>query len=159
MDDRRAPAEECESPHLTMLVHRAKPTKKDIVADDNMPAKGCVIGKDHMVANNAVMAHMRARHEKSVIADPGFTAARRRTDIHGCMFTDNIMSANGQAGVLATVTGMLRRAAQPGKGMHLGTGANVGPPLYRDVAMEHHIVVKGHMRANNTKRPYTDGFG
>ena len=57
-----------------ILVKDAGTAEKRAVIDANVPAEQTIIRDDHMIADLAVVADMRADHQKVFVADSGHTS-------------------------------------------------------------------------------------
>ena len=71
------------------LLNRCKTAQHDMIANLHMAAKRGIIGKNNMIANHAIMRHMRTSKKQPVIANNGLHHANRRARMHRHMFTDH----------------------------------------------------------------------
>src|SRR5262245_24183451 len=81
-DTRRA-ADHCEGADSDELMYRCQATDNYTIPHTHMPAKGCVIGHDHMISDQTVVCNVCADHEQAVIADDRPQATSRGSWIHG----------------------------------------------------------------------------
>ena len=71
------------------LLHCGKAAYHHMVSDLYMTSKRCVVRKDGVVADNAVMRHMRRDKEKAVIANNCSHRVNGGARMHGHMLTDH----------------------------------------------------------------------
>ncbi|MEE3092454.1 MAG: hypothetical protein VX326_09295 [Pseudomonadota bacterium] len=71
------------------LLHRGKAAHHHMVPDPRMASKRCVVRKDGVIADNAVMRDMRRDKEKAVIADNCPHRVNGGAGMHGHMLTDH----------------------------------------------------------------------
>ena len=71
------------------LLHRGKAANHHMVPDPRMTSKRCVVRKDGVIADNAVMRHMRRDKEKAVIADNCPHRVNGGAGMHSYMLTDH----------------------------------------------------------------------
>ena len=91
--------------------------------------------RHHVVAPDmAVVADMRVRHNKIVVADARFLPFAGRA-MEGDAFTDDVVRANDQIADFAFKLAVLRRAAKNRAGVDFGAFPNVRMFFYNDVRM------------------------
>jgi hypothetical protein len=78
--------------------------KEAIASDAHMAAQRNVFGEGHIVTDIAVMPHMRCRHQKTAVADPGYAAACRGADIDRHHFASFSVRRVGQRPVTVIVS-------------------------------------------------------
>src|ERR1700691_814048 len=97
------------------LVHRAQAAEHGVILDADMAGQGRVVGHDDVIADDAVMRHMRADHEQTPVAHLGHHAAAAGAGVHGHLFADDVVAADNQARILALVFQILRLMADGGE--------------------------------------------
>ena len=112
-----------------------------------------------MVADLAVVGHMRTNHEQSVIADPGQHPAAFRFRVHGRMFADDVVGTYFQAGRLALVFEILRRHADGREGIDRRARADCRMSRdddmgdQSDTVLQHDIGTYGAVRTDDDALP------
>ena len=66
LHDRRKAAHHGVPPHAGALVHRRQAADDDEVGDVAVPAKGRLLGQDHLVADDAVVPDVALDHVEAV---------------------------------------------------------------------------------------------
>ena len=94
------------------LAYRHAAAEHDIVADGGMTAEQDVVGEHHIVSHLAIMRHMGADHEETMVADFGHAAAVLGAGIHGDIFADIAVGADHEPRRPAAVMRRLRRRAE-----------------------------------------------
>ena len=69
--DRFAAGDDDEPADAAKLVIFAAAPQERAFANFAMPAKQCAVGHDHVIANDAIVADVRAGHEEAAFADSG----------------------------------------------------------------------------------------
>src|SRR5205823_1957112 len=62
-------------PDADELVHRREAAEQGVILDHDVARQGRVVGHDDVIADLAIMRHVDADHEKTIVADPGDHAA------------------------------------------------------------------------------------
>src|SRR6266496_2674273 len=83
------------------LVHARVGADICAVFDNNMASERRRIRHDHVVAESAVMRHMRLRHQEAVIAEFGQSSATCRATMNGNELSDSIVPPNPCFSILA----------------------------------------------------------
>src|SRR5215472_2672099 len=94
------------------LVNRRITPEEGFASDARMAAQRNVFGEGHIVADIAVMPHMRPGHQTAAVADPGYTAAGRGADIHRRQFAQLATRADNELVWFATIVHRLRWRAE-----------------------------------------------
>src|SRR5690606_32271397 len=144
-------AEERAAPHADKLMNCCEPTDNDVIADLAMSAERCAVRKRDIVADDAVMRHMRVCKEETVGADGRRTAAAIRTDIHRHGFAYVAVFADGQRRAATLVLGILRWSAKRGERLRARIRTDGGCAGHGDVAGKVYIVTKHDLRAHMAK--------
>ena len=79
------------------LMNRRQPTDEDVVADLAVSAERGRGGKDHVIADDPVVADMAAIHEVAAIPNARHPTASDGTGIHGALFANNAAFSDFQA--------------------------------------------------------------
>src|SRR5438128_10548675 len=80
-----------------------------------MPAQGSAVGQHNVVANQAVMSHVRIDHEKVLVADTCHHPAAAGSRIERGELANDVVVADGEETVLALVLLVLRDGADTGE--------------------------------------------
>src|SRR5262245_11949903 len=94
------------------LVNRLITPEESFASDARMAAQRHVFGEGHIVADIAVMPHIRPGHQTAPVADPGYTAAGRGADVHRHQFTQLAARADNELVRLAMMMHRLRWRAE-----------------------------------------------
>ena len=134
------------------LLHRRKAAHHYMVANLGMSSKRGVVRKNDMVADNAVMRHVRGDKEHAMVADTRLHGIDGGTRVHGDMFADGAMMANLEGRWLAGETRMLRRMAKNGKGKHFAVGPKACAPFDDHMRVQMNPVAKRDVGADHAER-------
>ena len=75
-------------------MHAAKAAYNHLVFDDHMAGNGGGIYNDDPISQTCVMGNVAARHQQTIIANRGDTAASLSAQIDGHMLSDGIAFAD-----------------------------------------------------------------
>ena len=78
------------------LVNHRKATQYGPIPDVNMPRQLGIIGKNGVVADDAIMCYVHIGHDPVVIAHPGYPGVTWRPDVQGAKLPNGISIANNQ---------------------------------------------------------------
>src|SRR5437879_5929858 len=78
------------------LTHGDATTKHDIIRNVDMPCEQDVVRENHVIANLAIMRHMRPNHEKTSIPDFGDATAVLGSRAHRYVFANVAIRAYHQ---------------------------------------------------------------
>src|SRR5262245_55209432 len=84
-------------------------TKDNMIADRYVPTENCIVGKNDVASNLAVVPDVRADHEETPVANFGDATIVLGAGAHGYVFADVAFSAHNQPRRPSTVTERLRR--------------------------------------------------
>ena len=85
------------------------------IADLDVPAQGGHIGQDDLIADAAIVRHVRIGHQEIVVADARHAVAVHGAAVHRDAFTNDIAVADLEPGWLPLVLFVLGRVAQRGE--------------------------------------------
>src|SRR5262245_43912951 len=108
LGDNRAAANVGMCTDAHKLMHAAKRADYRPFFHDNVTGYGRAIDKHRPVADDGVVANMRVGHDQRVAAQASYPAAFDRAPVDGDALSDNVMVADLQARLLASVTDVLR---------------------------------------------------
>ena len=118
-----------------------------------------------MIADHAVVADVRVRHDQVVAADASHAAALDRAAMHGAEFAKLVRVAHLKPHALAGVCQVLRIAADNGKRMHMIVPAERGGSRDHGVRFEDAAFAEFDIVADDREGPDSDsaadfrGFG
>src|SRR5262249_16353889 len=78
------------------LTHTHAATKHDVIRDVDMPCQQDVVCENHVIANLAIMRHVRSDHEKTSIPDFGDATAILGSRAHRYAFANVAIRADHQ---------------------------------------------------------------
>ena len=124
-----------------------------------MAAERHVVGECDVVADDAVVGDMGARHHETAIADGGDAAAlhRSKTDRHA--FAELAVVADHQLGRLAAISGRLRRRTERNEWIDRGAFAEHGVAGDRYVGLQANARFQFDPRTDNAIRADLDVVG
>jgi len=103
-------AEQGQPAHAAFLMHTAITRKQGSVLNDHVAANHATVDEDAMIADHAIVAHVRADHEIVAIANPGRHVGLRAA-MHSGILTEDVVCADfdspshlGQEQVLGALT-------------------------------------------------------
>ena len=105
------------------LMHTAVAGNERAVLNLNVPAQQRAVGHDYMVADEAIVPHVRVGHEKIMRSDYGLGVGFGRT-MDGNMFAEDVVVSDAQPRRLVLVFQILWRVANHATGMELVVRAN-----------------------------------
>src|SRR5947209_57286 len=109
------------------LVHGAEGSDYSPLFDGDVAAQRSAVHEHHVIANYAIVPHMRVGHDKQMASDFGEATTFHGSAIEGDVFANLVVIADFQAGGLAAVRDILGRHADSG----VGEKRVVGPDLRR----------------------------
>lgn len=149
---RRQAPDEGLTPDAGKLVNRGAAPEYGSILDGHVPRKHDIVGKDDVVAEAAVMRHVRIGQEQVVVADNGCAAMLHRTRIHGHAFADGTVFANHQFRIQGAVVHTLRIAADDGTRKDLRALADARMADDRDVTQNFDVIRKNDIRPDVAER-------
>src|ERR1700680_1827870 len=108
------------------LVRGGATAHEYVVFDDRMTADHDRIREDHVVADPAVVGHVRVGHEHAAVADPRFHTAAGGAAVHGDALADDTVGADHEHARLALVVHRLRWGAEGGERPRHGARSDAG---------------------------------
>ena len=118
------------------LAHRAPPPNTTLSPTLTWPASMTLLATDNIVADHAVVRHVRADHEEAAVADLGDAAAVLGPGIHRDALADVTVGADHEARRPAAILHRLRRRAERGKGIDHRARADRVCPVTLTCAMQ-----------------------
>ena len=113
--DRRVVGDEGMRADLAELVHAGEAAHDHPVAELHVPAERGVVGHHDVVAELAVVRHVRVGHEQVVVADARDALVVRRAAVDGAELAEHVAVADLEPRRLAPVLLVLRRIADRGE--------------------------------------------
>ena len=135
------------------LVNAAAAAENGVIAYLAMAGEHDVIGEDNVVADLAVMRHMRVGEEGAFVADDCLQAAGLGAGVHGDALADQAVVADGEDGTLTVIFEILRLVADGGEGEDAAARANRRAPGDDSVRDQFDALAQSNLRADMAKRP------
>ena len=101
---------------------------------------------------------MGAGHEQAIVADPRLHATTLGTGVHGDMFADLAILADGQRRRLTLVLQILRRMADGGEGENTRPLAHLGDAGHGNVGHQFDTLAQFHVGTDHAKRADNGGI-
>ena len=98
-------------------MHRRKPAENGVVLHRDVARERRIVDEEDMIAELAVVRHMRAGEEQAVAAHARDMAAALGAAVHGDVLADRGVRPDDQPAFLAAVLHVLRLAADHREGM------------------------------------------
>src|SRR2546425_2108428 len=114
-----------------------------------MPAQGSAVGQHNVVANQAVMSHVRIDHEKVLVADTCHHPAAAGPRVERGELANDVVVADGEDTVLALVLLVLRDGADTGELKNAVLTADRGATLDDRVRSNPGVLAASHLRTNH----------
>ena len=133
-------------------MHRRQPAENRIVADLDVAAEGRHVRQDDLVADAAIVRHMRIGHQKIVVADAGHAFALHRAAVHGHEFPDHVPVADLEPGRFALVLLVLRSVADRCELVDLVLCADAGRAVDDHMGSHPGARADAHARPNDAER-------
>ena len=120
----------------------------------NVTAQRTTVSEDNIVADHAIVGHMRIRHEHAIAADDGFSGLRR-TAIERHELPNHRSVTHLQQRRLSTVLEILRRTPDSCHVMDLAFPANAASAVNHSVRSYPRTFTNGNIVLNDGKRPHS----
>ena len=124
-----------------------------VVANDAMARQHDVVGKDHVVADAAVVAHVTVSEKRARITHRRDGTAAGRAGIHRDAFPDRAIGADGQRARLTLEFQILGLMTDRGERENPRARANLGLARNGDVAQQFTAITQLDVRTDTTKWP------
>src|SRR5580704_17713969 len=111
------------------MVHRAERANRGPLFDRDVPAESRGVGKNHVIADRAIVGDVRVRHHQNVTTHASQSAALYSAAIDGNELTNLVAVADFQASGFAGVGQILRRHSDRAKWKKGIMGANFRWPF------------------------------
>ena len=114
-----------------------------------MPAQGSAVGQHNVIANLAVMSHMRIDHEKVLVADTCYHPTAAGPGVERGELANDVVVADGEDTVLALVLLILRDGADAGELKNAVLTADGGATFDDRVRSNLGVLADPHLRTNH----------
>ena len=139
-------------PNPTELVNARATAKNDVITDLTMPRDHRVVGKNHAIADDAVMSDVGIGKKCAIVANLRHRATALCARIHCYAFTDGAIAPHFKRNPLTVEFQVLRFIANRRKWKDPRLVTDFRNALHRYVAEQPHTVTKNHFRSNMAKR-------
>ena len=133
-------------------MHSREPADDDMILDCDMAGNGAVIGKDNVIAYDAVMRDMGVGEEISVMTDDGF-GSWKGAAVDCAKFAERVVISNFQKGRLGVVFQILRALANRAVGIKNIPFSNACRSGYGDMTNEARSASHLDLRADVAEWP------
>ena len=136
---------------MAELVYKCAAANNGIVIDLDFAGKLCGVGDDDIVADNAIVRHVRICHDETVVAYYSFIF-RGSTAVDGNTFADGCIIADNSNGVFASELQILRNGSDYGSREYCTVAAYPCAFEYGDIAADTGSLANFDIAVNCNKR-------
>ncbi len=154
--DDRTPTNECVGADLHELMHGGETAKRHPVADLYVTAERGTVREHGVVANDAIVRHVRIRHEQVVVADAGHALIVRRAAIDGAVLAKDVPVADLEPRRLPLVLLVLGRIADRGELKEVVVRADASGTVDDDVRSHDRTRADLDIGPDDGERPHAD---
>jgi hypothetical protein len=123
------------------------------IADLDVTAEGSAVGEHGVGADDAVVRHVRVRHEQVVVADERHALVAGGAAVDGAALAEHVAVADREQRRFAAVFLVLRRIADRGELEHAVVGAQGGRAVDDRVRPDDTARTDAHLRTDDAERP------
>ena len=125
--------------YLVTLLHRRSAANRRELPHAHMTAQLASVRNNRPLANLAVVAHMRIRHDQDAGSKARTAAPLHRAAIERDIFTDNAIFANFKASRFTRILEVLRRRPENGAVIDMSVGLDGHSTVNAHTRLEYHI--------------------
>ena len=155
----RSAANHSVRPDPDELMNTGLPAYNRMIVNMHVTAQSDVVGKNRVVADNAVVRYMRIGHQKVTASHDREALILNRADRERAVLANDIVVAYDKARVFARIFLVLRRAADARAGIHHVAAADFDATFNNHVASENGACADSYPGPDEAERTDDDVVG